>query len=58
MVSGLRFVSRGALGPALMGVGFDRTGSYQLVLMLCGVATLIAAVALLRLKRYPSFLNE
>ncbi len=45
----------GALGPALMGMGFDRTGSYQTVLLLCGVMTVIAALMLLRLKSYPSF---
>lgn len=48
----------GALGPALMGVGFDRTGSYQLTLLLCGVATVIAALLLLRLKSYPSFITR
>ena len=46
----------GALGPALMGVGFDRTGSYQLTLLACGMATVIAALLLLRLKSYPSFI--
>jgi MFS family permease len=45
----------GALGPALMGVGFDRLGSYQLVLLICGVATIVAALALLRLGSYPAF---
>jgi len=45
----------GALGPALMGLGFDRTGSYQTTLFACGVATVIAALSLLRLKSYPAF---
>ena len=45
----------GALGPALMGMGFDRTGSYQMTLFACGVATVIAALSLLRLKSYPAF---
>jgi MFS family permease len=45
----------GALGPSLMGMGFDRTGSYQMTLLACGVATVIAALLLLRLKSYPSF---
>ncbi|HEV2668687.1 MAG TPA: MFS transporter [Blastocatellia bacterium] len=45
----------GALGPVLMGVGFDRRGSYQLVLLFCGVATVVAALALLRLGSYPVF---
>ena len=48
----------GALGPVLMGVGFDRTGSYQLVLLLCGVATVFAALALLRLGAYPTFSKD
>jgi len=48
----------GALGPALMGLGFDRTGSYQLTLLACGVATVIAALLLLRLKSYPSFITR
>lgn len=45
----------GALGPVLMGAGFDRTGSYSLVLLLCGVATVGAALLLLRLGAYPAF---
>ncbi|HNG34681.1 MAG TPA: MFS transporter [Blastocatellia bacterium] len=45
----------GALGPALMGLGFDRTGSYQLTLFVCGAAASIAALSLLRLSRYPAF---
>ena len=45
----------GALGPGLMGVGFDRTGSYQSVLLFCGVATVVAALTLLRLGSYPVF---
>ncbi|HKQ74337.1 MAG TPA: MFS transporter [Blastocatellia bacterium] len=44
-----------ALGPYLMGVGFDRTGSYRLVLLFCGVATVIAALTMLRLSSYPTF---
>jgi MFS family permease len=45
----------GALGPALMGVGYDRTGSYQLALSLCFVAMLVAAVLVLRLRLSPIF---
>jgi MFS family permease len=48
----------GALGVSLMGAGFDRTGSYQLVLLICGVATVVAALALLRLGSYPVFLKN
>ena len=45
----------GALGPLLMGAAFDRNGSYQLALLFCGVATAVAALALLRLGSYPTF---
>jgi MFS family permease len=45
----------GALGPLLMGAAFDRKGSYQLALLFCGVATVVAALALLRLRSYPVF---
>ncbi|MBK9313789.1 MAG: MFS transporter [Acidobacteria bacterium] len=43
----------GALGPVLMGVGFDRTGSYQLVLLVCGLMTIAAAGLMIRLSSYP-----
>jgi hypothetical protein len=39
----------------LMGAGFDRTGSYRLVLLFCGIATIVAALMLLRLGSYPTF---
>jgi len=45
----------GALGPLLMGAAFDRNGSYQVALLFCGVATAVAALALLRLGSYPVF---
>ncbi len=45
----------GALGPALMGAAFDRSGSYQSALLLCGAATVVAALLLLRLGSYPVF---
>ncbi len=45
----------GALGPALMAAGFDRTGSYQLVLLLCGFATVLAVLLMLRLSSYSAF---
>lgn len=43
----------GALGPMLMGIGFVRWGSYQLVLIGWGVLTLLAAGLLLRLATLP-----
>jgi MFS family permease len=48
----------GALGPVLMGAGFDRTGSYRSVLLLCGVATMAAALMMLRLSSYPVFTSK
>jgi len=48
----------GALGPVLMGVGFDRLGSYQLALLICGVATMVAALMMLRLGSYPAFSGQ
>ena len=45
----------GALGPALMGEGFDRLGSYRLVLLFCFIATAIAALLMLRLASYRTF---
>lgn len=48
----------GAFGPVLMGAGFDRTGSYGPTLLGCGVATLIAALLLLRLGSYPAFAQQ
>jgi len=44
----------GALGPALMSMGFDRTGSYQLALWFCLVALLIASLLTQRLRLYPT----
>jgi MFS family permease len=45
----------GALGPVLMGKAFDHTGTYQLVLFSCGVATVIAALLMLHLKSYATY---
>jgi len=45
----------GALGPVLMGAGFDRTGSYRLALLFCGVVTVVAALIMLRLSSYPNY---
>ena len=45
----------GAIGPVLMGAGFDRSGSYRVALLLCGLATTIAALMMLRLGSYPIF---
>ncbi|MDX2033891.1 MAG: MFS transporter [Blastocatellia bacterium] len=44
----------GAIGPVLMGVGFDRTGSYKAVLLACGLATLAAALLMLRLGAFAT----
>ncbi len=45
----------GALGPALMSLGFDRTGSYQLALYICLAAMLVAGMMILRLRLSPTF---
>lgn len=45
----------GALGPAVMGLGYDRWGSYQLILLGWGIATVLSAALLLRLKSYPVY---
>jgi MFS family permease len=42
----------GALGPWLMGLGFDRTGSYRSILAGFLAATAVAAVIMLRLGPY------
>ncbi len=42
-------------GPTLMGLAFDNTGSYRPVLRFCVIATVIAALAMLRLSSYPVF---
>lgn len=46
------FVITGALGPLLMGAGFDRTRSYVLPLMTFSLAALIAAAFVARLGPY------
>ncbi len=48
----------GALGPALMGYGYDRTGSYQLTLAICCGVTLLAAGLMMRLSAYPTFVEQ
>jgi predicted MFS family arabinose efflux permease len=42
----------GALGPWLMGLGFDRSGSYDSILVGFLLATLLAAVLMTRLGPY------
>ncbi len=46
------FTLGGVVGPLLMGMGFDATGSYQLVLGVFAVATLTAAGLMTRLGPY------
>jgi MFS family permease len=46
------FTLAGALGPVLMGVGFDRMGSYRAPLLSFLVATLVATALLTRLGPY------
>jgi MFS family permease len=49
------FTLGGVVGPLLMGVGFDRTGSYGLVLSAFVVATLVAAGLMTRLGPYRTW---
>jgi cyanate permease len=46
------FALGGVVGPLLMGMGFDATGSYQLILGVFAVTTLIAAGLMTRLGPY------
>jgi MFS family permease len=46
------FVLAGALGPWLMGLGFDRFGSYSSILVVFMLATLAAAALMTRLGPY------
>lgn len=46
------YVLAGALGPWLMGLGFDRSGSYRIILASFLVATIVAATMMLRLGPY------
>jgi MFS family permease len=54
------FALAGALGPLIMGAGFDRTGSYRVALVTFLAATLVAAVLMTRLGpyRYPAGQSE
>ncbi|HEY6409239.1 MAG TPA: MFS transporter [Ktedonobacteraceae bacterium] len=46
------FVLAGGLGPLLMGVGFDLTGSYTLPLVMFLIAVVVAVVLMTRLGQY------
>src|SRR3984957_21311419 len=46
------FTLAGAVGPVLMGVGFDRLGSYRAPLLFFLTATLVATALLTRLGPY------
>ena len=46
------FALAGALGPLIMGAGFDKTGSYRTPLVAFAAATLLAAALLTRLGAY------
>lgn len=52
------FVLTGALGPLLMGAGFDRTGSYVLPLVVFSAAASIAATLMTRLGPYQYVVLE
>jgi MFS family permease len=46
------FILAGAVGPLIMGAGFDKTGSYRSPLIAFFLATLIAAVLMTRMGPY------
>jgi len=46
------FVIAGGLGPLLMGIAFDRTGSYRVPLAAFGAAVIVAAALVMRLGPY------
>ncbi len=48
----------GAIGPLLVGIGFDRTGSYAIPLACCAAAMLLAAILATRLGAYPTWPAE
>jgi MFS family permease len=52
------FTLAGALGPVLMGAGFDHLGSYRAPLLLFLVATLVATALLTRLGPYVYHARE
>ena len=45
----------GAIGPLLMGMAFDVTGSYTLLLVVLAGGTFVSALLYLCLPRYPEF---
>jgi cyanate permease len=46
------FMLGAGLGPFAMGVSFDRTGSYTLMLVCCALALALASLPMLRLGVY------
>jgi cyanate permease len=46
------FVLAGALGPLVMGVGFDLTGSYNAPLVVLFISTLVATLLMTQLGPY------
>lgn len=48
----ISFALGGVVGPLMMGFGFDRTGSYQTVLAIFFISTVVGAVLLTRLGPY------
>jgi sugar phosphate permease len=48
----ISFAMGGIIGPLMMGIGFDRTGSYRVILGVFLVATLLGAVLMTRLGPY------
>jgi cyanate permease len=47
------YACAGALGPVLMGRAFDRSGSYERLLVALAVGTLAVGALMLVVPRYP-----
>jgi len=49
------FTLGGVIGPPLMGIGFDATGSYEFGLAMLAFLPMLAIVVMTRFGPYPSF---
>jgi MFS family permease len=45
----------GAIGPALVGVAYEKTGSYEIPFMVCCVTLVFAAMLITRLGSFPTW---
>ena len=54
----ISFTLGGVVGPVVMGIGFDATQSYSVVLLAFGVASLVAAAMAIRLGPYRTWSED